>query len=419
LTTNAVAFGFGASVAIDGDTLVVGAISDTVGSNIGQGSAYVFVRSGAVWTQQQKLVASDGESFDGFGNSVGISGDTVVVGSVFDNVGNNDAQGSAYVFKRSGALWNQQQQLVASDGAPVDEFGWSVAIDGETIVVGAFVDSDAFQEQGSAYVFVRSGVSWSQQQKLLASDASNFDFFGQSVAISGDHIVVGANSAGAPSSGEAYVFVRSGTVWSQAQILKGNDSAFGDDFGRAVAIDADAIAVGASGADVGANQNQGAVYVFLQSGASWVQLQKLTASAEAAGQFFGQPVAISGDVLLSGFFNEVVPMPVRGSVRIFGRGCLDACMQDDSNSGTKLLFDSTTGSYAFFCNGLVLTGQAIVTRRGSTVTLTDNSPDRRLTATFTGGGINKGTATLQSPPGRTLCTLRDSNTSNNNCSSSG
>lgn len=416
LTPAGTAFGFGESVAIDGDTIVVGAISDTVGSNPGQGSAFVFVRSGTIWSQQQRLVAADGESFDSFGNSVGISGNTVVVGSRFDKVGSNDAQGSAYVFTRSGAAWTQQQQIVASDGDLVDEFGSAVAIDGETIVVGAFVDDDAFLDQGSAYVFVRAGTSWSQQQKLVASDARANIFFGSAVGISGETIVVGAPFAGTPSTGEAYVFVRSGTVWTQQQLVTGNDLMFAQSFGTSVAISGERFVSGSVGAQIGGNVNQGALYVFERTGTSWTQQQKLVASGGAAGQFFGEAVAISGDVLLAGFFNEVVPMPVRGSVRIFARVCFDVCLQDDGNAGINLLFNSTTGDYLFCCGGSVFTGRGTISIRGSTATLTHNALDRRLSATFNGGGTNKGTASLQSPPGRILCTIRDTNTANNHCS---
>ena len=142
-----------------------------------QGSAYVFVRSGGVWSQQQKLLASDAASVDQFGFSVAISGETVVVGAPSGGTAGL-RQGSAYVFVRSGGVWSQQHKLLASDAASFDRFGYSVAISGETVVVGAPLDDGAagFQ-QGSAYVFVRSGGVWSQQQKLEASDAAADDLF--------------------------------------------------------------------------------------------------------------------------------------------------------------------------------------------------------------------------------------------------
>src|SRR5207247_2438966 len=155
---------FGWSVAISGDTVVVGAFLDDVVANGDQGSAYVFSRSGTTWTQQAKLTASDGAASDEFGCSVAISGDTVVVGAYLDNVGANTDQGSAYVFVRSGTIWTQQQKLTASDGAASDGFGYSLAISGDVVVVGAFGDDvGANADQGSAYVFVRNVTTWTQQ----------------------------------------------------------------------------------------------------------------------------------------------------------------------------------------------------------------------------------------------------------------
>src|SRR5205085_941741 len=157
---------FGDSVALSGDAALVGAVFDAIGANSNQGSAYVFVRSGTTWTQQQKLTASDGATNDQFGRSVALSGNTALVGAD----GGNANQGSAYVFVRSGTIWMQQQKLIASDGAVGDFFGVSVALSGETVFVAASSDDiGANASQGSAYVFVRTGTAWTQQQKLTAS----------------------------------------------------------------------------------------------------------------------------------------------------------------------------------------------------------------------------------------------------------
>src|SRR6266508_458911 len=175
------------------------------------GSAYVFVRSGTGWSQQAKLTASDAASGDRFGDAVGISGNTVVVGA---SDAASDA-GSAYVFVRSGTSWSQQAMLTASDAAVFDLFGRALAVSGDTAVIGApSDDTDAGPNAGSAYVFVRSGTSWSQQAKLTASDAAAFDFFGAAVAISGDTVVVGAladDTDAGSNAGSAYVFVSAPT----------------------------------------------------------------------------------------------------------------------------------------------------------------------------------------------------------------
>ncbi len=315
---------FGQSVAISGDTVVVGAYLDDVGANMFQGSAYVFVRSGTTLTQEQQLTASDGAMSDRFGQSVAISGNTVVVGAVMDDVAGNADQGSAYVFVRSGTIWTQQQQLTASDGAANDFFGQSVAINGDTVVVGAARDDvGAHNTQGSAYVFERSGMTWTQQQQLIASDGDAVDEFGQSVAISGDTIVVGAffdNIGATTNQGSAYVFVRSGMIWTQQQQLTASDGAFSDTFGCSVAISGDTVVVGASGDDVGADTDQGSAYVFVRSGMTWTQQQKLNPNLAGAGDAFGQSVAISGNIVVVGaVFDDVGSDSDQGSAHVFER----------------------------------------------------------------------------------------------------
>ena len=206
---------YGYSVAISGNTVVVGACGDDISSNSDQGSAYVYVYSGSGWVLQQKLTAMDGGSWDSFGYSVAIFGDTIVVGSNQDTVGSNSYQGSAYVFTRSGSVWSQQQKLVALDGSSSDYFGSSVSVSVDTAVVGAYGDDmGSVSDQGSAYVFVRSGGVWSQEQKLVAADGSSSDYFGSSVSVSVDTVVVGAYRDES-YKGSAYVFVRSVGLWSQ------------------------------------------------------------------------------------------------------------------------------------------------------------------------------------------------------------
>jgi FG-GAP repeat protein len=294
---------FGRSVAISGETVVVGASNDD-DAVANQGSAYVFVRSGGVWSQQQKLVASDPASEDRFGDSVAISGETIVIGARLDNGTGGGDQGSAYVFVRSGGVWSQQQKLEASDPAAADVFGQSVAISSETVVVGApSHDGSGGGDQGSAYVFVRSAGVWSQQQELEASDGAGSDNFGFSVAISGETVVVGARSddgAAGPGQGSAYIFVRSGGVWSQQQKIEASDAASIDQFGSSVAVSGETAVVGAPNDDGVAGLDQGSAYVFVRSGGVWSQQQKLEASDAGAGDRFGTSVAINGNTIVVG-----------------------------------------------------------------------------------------------------------------------
>jgi hypothetical protein len=301
---------FGYSVAISGDTLVIGAWGEdsrAIGVNGDQndnsaagaaGAAYVFVRSGTNWTQQAYLkgCGTDGGAFFGF--SVGISSNTVVIGAYQADGG----AGGAYVFVRNGTNWSQQGCLRASNAQVGDEFGWSVAISGDTIVVGAKAEaSDAIgvngnqsnnnaPYSGAAYLFVRNGTTWSQQAYLKASNTGAYDEFAGSVAVSGNTVVVTAIGEGA-----AYVFVRNGTIWTQQAYLKGPVPTIG--ISEPLAISGDTIVINASG-------EAGAAHVFVRSGTNWDQQAYLKASNADWLDQFGKAVSISGDTIVIGAWGE-------------------------------------------------------------------------------------------------------------------
>jgi MYXO-CTERM domain-containing protein len=315
---------FGSSVSVTGDTAVIGAFQDDVSTSTDQGSAYVFVRSGSAWTQQAKLTAGDGAANDAFGSSVSVSGDTALLGAHQDDIGISTNQGSAYVFVRTGTTWTQQAKLTAGDGVTADTFGYSVSVSGDTALVGAYWDNiGANTDQGSAYVFVRSGTSWSEQAKLTASDGAAFDYFGSSVSVSGDTAVVGAyfDDVGANvNQGSAYVFVRSGTAWTQQAKLTAGDGAANDSFGSSVSVSGDTTLAGAYADDLGANTNQGSTSVFVRAGTSWTQLTKLTAGEGSANDNFGFSVSLSGDTALVGVYRDDVGTNVdQGSAYVFVR----------------------------------------------------------------------------------------------------
>jgi FG-GAP repeat len=289
----------GASVALFGNTAVLGATSDDDAASDG-GAIYVFVRSGTTWTQQAKLTVADAVSNHQLGVSVALSGDTLVAGTVNDG-DNGERAGAAYVFVRSGTTWTQQAKLVAADGAAFDQFGISVAASGNTAVVGAFGDDDNGRSSGSAYIFARSGTTWTQQAKLLAADGAEIDEFGVSVAASGDTALIGAIFD--DDLGSAYAFVRSGTSWTQQAKLTAADGSGSDNFGAAVALDEDTAVIGAPGdGDLGAAS--GSTYVFARSGGSWTQRDKLTAAGGAAVDFFGAAVALSGRTAVIGALGD-------------------------------------------------------------------------------------------------------------------
>ncbi|MFN7783360.1 MAG: FG-GAP repeat protein [Lysobacterales bacterium] len=304
---------FGHAVAVSGDTALVGAYLHSVGSAAEQGSTYVFTRNGSTWTQQAKLVPNDGRVFDWFGYAVAVSGDTALVGARFGDVGASFNQGSAYVFTRNGGIWTQQAKLVAADGAEQDWFGSSVALFGNTALVGATQHGvSGVPRQGAAYVFTRAGSFWSQQAKLVAADGGFQDFFGLSVALSADTALVGARldllNAG-QERGAVYVYTRDGSLWTQQARLAPSDSAVGDRFGNSVALSGDLALVGSARRDVGTNSDQGAAYVFGRSGSTWTQLSKLVAEDGEAGDGFGSGVALSGRTAIIGANGANGPAP--------------------------------------------------------------------------------------------------------------
>jgi uncharacterized protein (DUF2345 family) len=241
-------------VAVSGSTAMI-----VAGGSLGRG-VYVFVRSGTAWSQQAKLIAPHGAA--GFGSSEALWGSTAVIGAP----GNSPATGAAYVFVRSGTAWSRQAKLTASDAAPGDNFGWSVALSRSTAVIGA-------PSTGAAYVFVRSGTVWSQQAKLTASDVAQGDAFGSSVAVHGSTAVIGAPGQNT-STGAAYVFVRSGTAWSQQAKLTASDASECDSFGSSVALSRSTVLIGAPGK----RYTAGAAYAFAHSRTAWLQQAKLIAS---------------------------------------------------------------------------------------------------------------------------------------------
>ncbi len=286
---------FGLAVAISGNTAVIGAPSDDIGANVNQGSVHVFVRNGNSWSPQQKLTANGGAALDRFGTALALSGDTLAVSAPYANA----SRGTVYLFTRSGATWTPQQKLTANDGAANDNFGRAVALSGDTAVVSAPFDAIGTNEnQGAVYVFTRSGTTWTPQlPKLTASGGAAGDLFGISVALSGDTLVVGAagdDIGGIANQGAAYVFARNGTGWSQQRHLFAEDGVANDGFGGAVALSGDTVVVGASSDDSGASADQGSAYVFVCPACPIVTLNPATLPGAQIGTSYSQSVTASG-----------------------------------------------------------------------------------------------------------------------------
>ena len=321
---------FGESVAVDGDTLVVGAYQHDVDGKSNAGAAYVFTRNpiSGEWSEVANLTASDPAANDEFGYSVAVDGDTIVVGARQDVTRN----GAAYVFTKVSGVWSQKAKLTASDGAANDEFGFSVAVHGDTIVVGAHQDDDNGDISGSAYVFTKSGNVWAtatETAKLIASDGEEGDRLGRSVAAHGTTVVVGANldDDNGMNSGAAYVFTEPANGWANidnttAAKLTAAAADGGDQFGSSIAVDGNTVVVGAR------KNNAAYVFVFIPGSGTWSQAARLEASDSDGSEEFGSSVAVRGGTIVVGASTANI----------------DPDDDDGARSGAAYLFTKTDGA---------------------------------------------------------------------------
>ena len=256
---------FGNRVSVSGETALVGASAENVVGSF-SGAAYVFEKNGNAWPQVSKLTPVDGAEFHQFGSSVAVDDGVIVVGA-FRGEGNEEETGSAYVYERLGGAWTFVAKLTAGDGAAFDQFGHSVAVSGQAVVVGAFNHDDLGKNSGAAYVFEKIEGVWQQTAELLADEGDIVDLFGTEVAISGSVVVVGSHQDDdtANAAGAVYVFEKIDDAWEQTAKLHAGDGAAVDLFGRSVAIAGSTIAAGANGDDDLGTQS-GSAYVFTLEG---------------------------------------------------------------------------------------------------------------------------------------------------------
>ncbi len=316
---------FGSAVALEGDVAVVGVPFADTNAGLNAGAVYVFRRTGNVWAFEQKLVPDDPLANDRFGNAVAISGDSILVGASMKDITPNADQGAAYVFKRTGATWAQQTRLTAPAGAANDNFGAAVTLVLDTAVVGApGYDSS----RGAAYVFTRSGSTWSFQQQLSNNLLDPNDLFGSALALNGETVVVGAPQGLVSDQGTAFVFTRSGVVWTEQAQLSANDGAGNDGFGTSVALIGDTALIGAPLDDLGfndSNPDQGSAYVFIRTGTNWAQQEKLTINGGQAGDQAGIAVALSSQSAVLGIWlrdiNQGTTSLDQGAAYVFDVTC--------------------------------------------------------------------------------------------------
>lgn len=291
---------FGWEVGIHGETVFVGAFAD---DDLGEdsGSVYVFGWNGSAWVEEQKLNASDAEAGDLFGRQIALGDGVALIGAWFAD-GTESSSGAAYIFRYNGSTWVEEQKLMPADGESGDGFGGWVALSGDTALIGAPFRADAGGNSGAAYVFRWNGTAWVEEDRLNAGDADAGDTFGNSVALAGNTAVIGAvgDNAGGSSAGAAYVFNFDGADWSQVQKLAATDAHAGARFGY-VAINESAatILIGARG-DNEEGSGAGAAYVFRHNGTAWTQTDKLLASDGGPDDALGWHVAIQDETGIVG-----------------------------------------------------------------------------------------------------------------------
>lgn len=349
---------FGTSVAVSGNTVVVGAPYHSYNGSAGTGAAYVFVKSGSGWTnmtQTAELLASDGVAGDYFGSSVAIAGSTVVVGAPYAS----DYRGAIYVFVEPAGGWVDMTQTAKLTNDRGGDLGFSVAVsaNARTVVGGAFsFDGD----QGAAFVFVEPPHGWKNTPRaaqLTASDGTNSDYFGYSVSISGNTIVAGA--PGSVNPGAAYVFVEPAGGWAdmtETAKLTGTDVVTLDSFGESVAISGGTVAVGAPQHPVTGNQpGPGAIYVFTEPEGGWTsttQTAELTASDGFAFDDLGYSVSINGDFVAAGAPFHSPGLQYQGAAYVFEKpagGWKDATQNSEvhaakANAGDTLGWSVANGN---------------------------------------------------------------------------
>ena len=306
-------------VAINADTIALSGGFATINGNTNQGAVYVFVRNGTTWTQQQRLTASDGTAGDFFG-AVAISGNTIVVGAPAKDVGANIDQGAAYVYTRDGSVWTEQQKLLAPDGDHNNAFGRVVSIDGDTIAASRARHPNATIVDPAVYVFIRNGTSWQHQQRLSVCEpsASNFCAFGDNIAVRGNLLAVAnwaLNEQASTAVGGVYIFERASGVWNQVQKLLPDVIATNSEYGNSVSLDGQTLSVGATSDFSG--PGAGSAYLYTRPATQWIQQQKLQVPGHSYFDAFGAAVGVDGNTLIVAASRDNGAVPYIGAAYVF------------------------------------------------------------------------------------------------------
>lgn len=372
---------FAASIAADADVAVIGCWADSAQANC-SGAAWVFRRQGATWVREQELRAAQGVEFDYFGAAVAVSGGVIVVGAPGED-GHGDSSGAAYIYRFTGTSWDLSVKLAG--GVEGAEFGGAVGVSGDAVVIGAWGDTVSGVACGSASVYRWNGSKWNAETLLAPADGATDDWFGAALAISGDTVVIGApyDDDSGEKSGSAYIFQREGATWVQKTKLCSSGAAAGDWFGEAVAVQGDVAVIGAPyrAADSGLS---GAAYIFRRTGAGWIFERKLLAPDGAGHDFFGYSVAVEGNIAVVGTILDGDRGQSAGSAYVFAR------RGADWNGEAKLLA-SHGAAYEFVGESVALCGGTALVGASATA---DGAEDVKFAYVFNGLSDCNGSGSL-------------------------
>lgn len=347
---------FGYGVAIDGVTALVGAHNVDIGSADDAGAVYVFRLGLAGWQQEAKLMASPLRAGDTLGGNVALKQNMALLGAIKRDEKGVDA-GAVFAFERIAGAWQQTQLLTALDGRAGDAFGQSIALTDRFLVIGAPHSDAPEPDTGAAYVYSRQGNRWQYLSKLTAGDGAKGDLFGISVAIDGETILVGAdlNDEKAENAGAVYAFVFDGTSWREQGKLMAQDGGDTDIFGVRVALDGDTALISARRDDVdGIGKDAGSAYIFKRTDGAWVQTQKLISPDGRADDRFARGVALKGETaIISAMHNDEVGENT-GAIYIFKSN------QSQWNYVSKIVAKDGLPADRFGWNVALSDGKAIV-----------------------------------------------------------
>ncbi len=344
---------FGSSVSIYGDSCIIGAYLEDTGED-NAGSVYIFTRSGTSWSLEQEIHNPSPTADDYFGSSVAIYGDTCIIGAYQEDTGGS-AAGSVYIYTRSGTTWSLQQEIHNPSPTADDKFGYRVSIYSDSCIIGAYLEDTGEDDAGSVYIYTRSGTTWSLEQEINNPSPVADDKFGDRVSIYGDTCIISAygDDTGESSAGSVYIYTRSGTTWSLEQEINNPSPTADDYFGYSVSIYGDTCIISASHEDTGFDQ-AGSVYIYTRSGTTWSLEQEIHNPSPTADDRFGFSVSIYSDTCIISASYEDTGESGAGSAYIYTRSGTSWSLEQEIHNPSPTADDNFGWSVSIYSDSCII-----------------------------------------------------------------